>query len=112
MCFEQFIYILRNLILTLHRFGYVEYTTPEAAKKALEEMKGKDVDGRTINVDFSTPRPQNPRQDRSKSYGDQRSPESDTVFVANLSFEADEQIVQTEFEGFGSIVGLRIPTDP
>jgi len=112
VCFEQFIYILRNLILTLHRFGYVEYTTPEAAKKALEEMKGKDLDGRTINVDFSAPRPQNPRQDRSKSYGDQRSPESDTVFVANLSFEADEQIVQTEFEGFGSIVGLRIPTDP
>jgi len=33
------------------------------------------------------------------------------VFVANLSFEADEQIVQTEFEGFGNIVGLRIPTD-
>ncbi|PWW76913.1 hypothetical protein C7212DRAFT_190055, partial [Tuber magnatum] len=92
-------------------FGYVEYTTHGAAKKALKEMKGKDLDGRTINVDFSTPRPENPRQDRSKSYGDKQSPESDTVFVANLSFEADEQIVQTEFEGFGNIVGLRIPTD-
>jgi len=75
-------------------------------------MKGKDLDGRTINVDFSNPRPQTtPRQDRSKSYGDQKSPESNTVFIANLSFEADEQIVQTEFEGFGNIVGLRIPTD-
>ncbi|CAZ84774.1 unnamed protein product [Tuber melanosporum] len=93
-------------------FGYVEYTTNEAAKKALEEMKGKDIDGRTINVDFSAPRPENPRQDRSRLYGDQKSPESETVFVANLSFEADEQIVQTEFEGFGNIVGLRIPTDP
>jgi len=75
-------------------------------------MKGKGLDCRAINGEFSTPRPQTPRQDRSKSYGDQKSPEPNTVFLANLSFEADEQIVQTEFEGFGNIVGLRIPTDP
>lgn len=75
-------------------------------------MTGQEIDGRVINVDFSTPRTETPRQDRSKTYGDQRSAESDTVFVANLSFGADEQGLQSEFESFGNIIGLRIPTDP
>lgn len=76
-------------------------------------MHEKELDGRALNIDYSTPRPEAPaRQDRAKTYGDQKSPESDTVFVANLSFDADEETVKAEFEGFGNIIGLRIPTDP
>jgi nucleolin len=76
-------------------------------------MNGKELDGRALNIDYSTPRPeQAPRENRAKQYGDQKSPESDTVFVANLAFDADEESVKAEFEAFGNIIGLRIPTDP
>lgn len=77
-------------------------------------MNGKEVDGRALNVDFSKPRPDNSdrQQNRAKQFGDQRSAPSDTVFVANLSFDVDEDVVRNEFESFGSIIGLRLPTDP
>lgn len=78
-------------------------------------MQGKEVDGRALNVDYSTPRPDRtdaPRDARASKFGDQRSQESDTVFLANLSFEVDEDIVRNEFEKFGEIIGLRLPTDP
>lgn len=76
-------------------------------------MNGKEVDGRAINVDYSTPRPDAgaQRTERASKFGDQRSAESDTVFVANLSFDVDEDTVRNEFESFGSIIGLRLPTD-
>ncbi len=31
-------------------FGFVEYDAPEAAQKATEELNGKELDGREINV--------------------------------------------------------------
>jgi len=75
-------------------------------------MQGKELDGRTLNVDFSTPRPERPvGNERASKYGDQRSSESETVFIANLSFDVDEDVVRNEFEKFGNIVGLRLPTD-
>ena len=78
----------------------------------MDAMQGKELDGRVLNVDFSTPRPERPAgNDRASKFGDQRSPPSDTVFVANLSFEVDEDIVRNEFEKFGDIIGLRLPTD-
>jgi nucleolin len=76
-------------------------------------MQGQELDGRTLNVDYSSPRPDRPaNNDRASKFGDQRSAESDTVFVANLSFEVDEDTVRNEFESFGEIIGLRLPTDP
>lgn len=108
-------FIPRLIVLTYYRhsFGYVEYENASSAKAALEAKNGTELDGRNLNIDYSTPRPEAaPRQDRAKTYGDQKSPESDTVFVANLSFDADEATLQAEFETFGNIIGLRLPTDP
>lgn len=73
-------------------------------------MKGHELDGRALNVDFSTPRAET--TPRAQKFGDQRSAESDTVFIANLSFDVDENILREEFASFGEIVGLRLPTDP
>jgi len=40
-------------------FGFVEMSTPEEAKRAVEELNGKELNGRTINV--SEARPMKPR---------------------------------------------------
>lgn len=96
------------------RFGYVEYATSASAKAALEAMQGKEIDGRACNIDYSAPRAERSEttNDRASKFGDQRSAESDTVFIANLSFDADEDTLRNEFEKFGQILGLRLPTDP
>lgn len=44
-------------------FGFVEMSSEEEAKKAVEELNGKDVDGRSITVNEA--RPQAPREPRS-----------------------------------------------
>ena len=59
--------------------------------KKLEEMQGKEIDGRPINLDMSTGKPHASKSnnDRAKQYGDSQSPPSDTLFIGNLSFNAN-----------------------
>jgi nucleolin len=98
-------------------FGYVEFASPEMAKKALE-MAGKEVDGRYINVDLAAPRGTNstsssPRAERApREFSRQVSgPPTETLFVANLPFSATEEDVSTAFEEFGTVVSVRLPVD-
>ncbi len=65
-------------------FGYVHFKDSEAVEKALK-MNGQEIDGRAINVDRSNPPdPSQTREKRTKSFGDQVSPLSSTLFVANF----------------------------
>ncbi|KAI9883711.1 MAG: hypothetical protein M1823_004515 [Watsoniomyces obsoletus] len=99
-------------------YGYIDFASPASAAAALKAMNQAEVDGRTLSVDFATPRGEsngNERADpsgRARTYGDTTSPESDTLFVANISFEANEDILAEEFGQCGSILQVRLPTDP
>jgi RNA recognition motif-containing protein len=44
-------------------FGFVEMSSEEEAKKAVEELNGKDLDGRAIVVNEARPREDRPRGD-------------------------------------------------
>ncbi|KAI9869128.1 MAG: hypothetical protein M1813_002952 [Trichoglossum hirsutum] len=97
-------------------FGYVEFANATDAAKALKVKKSAQIDGRAINLDFSTPRPNdaNPRDradSRAQNYGDEASPESDTIFVGNLSFDVDENLIGEEFGKWGTVTHVRLPTD-
>ena len=101
-------------------YGYVEFTDTATAIKALEAKTGAEVDGRAIRCDFSTPRPprdgagatpQQRSNDRAKSYGDNASQPSSTLWVGNIAFGADESVLTEAFEEFGSIKSIRMPTD-
>lgn len=48
-------------------FGFVEMSTEEEAKKAIDTINGKEVDGRTITVNEA--RPQEPRGPRPNGGG-------------------------------------------
>jgi len=101
-------------------FGYVEFSKPADAKAAYDAMRGTEMDGRNINVDYANPRPAgaeqgttpNKSQARARSFGDQTSPESDTLFIANIAFGADQDSIRDMFQEKGSIMGIRLPTDP
>jgi len=44
-------------------FGFVTFTTPEAAQASIEAMHGQDVDGRNIVVNIARPREERPQRD-------------------------------------------------
>lgn len=93
-------------------FGYVDFASPADAEKAHAEKQGAFIDGRQIKVDFSTGKSNNnDTADRAKKFGDVTSPESDTLFVGNLPFDADEDVVSEFFGSVAEVKSLRLPTD-
>ncbi|KAL9600429.1 MAG: hypothetical protein Q9219_003182 [cf. Caloplaca sp. 3 TL-2023] len=96
-------------------FGYVEFVSPSDGIKAHNAMKGATIDGRTINVDFSSSRKDNRAaggaQERSNKYGDQINEPSSTIFCANLAFGATEDDVSNAFGEHAPVNAVRIPTD-
>ena len=97
-------------------FGYVDFADTESATKAFEAMNGQMIDNRAINLDYAAPRgdanPQNRAADRAKKHGDSVSPESDTLFVGNLPFDVDQDIVRGFFTEVREVTSVRLPTDP
>jgi len=91
-------------------FAYVDFADAASAKKAVETMVGKEIDGRPIHVDLATPRAPNP-EGRAKAFGDSLSAPSATLFVANLPFSANEDSLWNLFSEYGNINSVRLPTD-
>jgi nucleolin len=74
-------------------------------------MNGYEIDGRAIKVDKSTPPNKDAqREKRAKTFGDQTSPPSNTLFVGNLSFGATEDGVWEVFSEYG-VKSVRLPTE-
>ncbi|MDR2562828.1 MAG: RNA-binding protein [Prevotellaceae bacterium] len=55
-------------------FGFVEMPDDEAAEKAISELNGRDLDGKTISVAEARPREERPRRPSGGGggYGDRR----------------------------------------
>ncbi|KAK5117725.1 hypothetical protein LTR62_005149 [Meristemomyces frigidus] len=100
-------------------FGYIEFKDVECAIAAVEAKNGTELDGRNIRLDFSEPRaqrdnnqtPQQRGAARAQQYGDAPKEPSSTLFVGNVSFEADENMVTEMFSEYGTIKAVRLPTD-
>lgn len=99
-------------------FGYVDFATPEDCQAAFDTMNGFELEGRGMRLDPSKPRPAedatpNARAaDRARQHGDTVSPESDTLFVGNLPFDIDEDMVTAFFGEVAEVKSVRLPTDP
>lgn len=99
-------------------FGYVDFESHGAAKAAFEKMQGYELEGRALNLDPSKPRPAGEEStgarvnDRAKQFGDSVSPESDTLFVGNLPFDVDEDVVGAFFGETCEVKSIRLPKDP
>ena len=44
-------------------FGFVEFEDPSNNQKAVDELNGKELDGRAINVSIAKPKEDRPRRD-------------------------------------------------
>ncbi|KAL2017560.1 hypothetical protein VTK56DRAFT_1994 [Thermocarpiscus australiensis] len=97
-------------------FGYVDFDSPQAAEKAYNEKNGANLQGRDLRLDFASKpsadaAPNQRAADRARKHGDVVSPESDTLFVGNLAFNASEDSVSAFFNEVAQVQSLRIPTD-
>lgn len=96
----------------LYRFGYVDFDSAEAAQTAVKTMNGTELDGRTLNVDLSTPRPERPKAEKRDFNQEALSAPSQTLFIGNLPFSATQDAVYETFAAYGDITSVRLPTDP
>ncbi|KZT66986.1 hypothetical protein DAEQUDRAFT_758403 [Daedalea quercina L-15889] len=92
-------------------FAYVTFATAEAVEAALQ-LNGKEIDGRPVNIDKSTPKPPAERRDaRAKAFGDTQGPPSTVLFVGSLSWDATEDMLWETFTEYGEVKSVRVPTD-
>lgn len=91
----------------------MEFVNAADAAKAHAEKQGAELDGRVMNVDFANARSNtaNKQENRRKSYGDQLSEPTETLFLGNLSFEVTQDDIYEAFAPHGTISGVRLPTD-
>jgi nucleolin len=75
--------------------AFIEYGTPQESAKAQAETNGTDLEGQTLEVEFSgdKPAPKAPTQDAA----------STTVFCGNLGFRTSEEIIRGFFEQAGPV---------
>ena len=102
-----------GLRLIANRFGYVEFVENSAGLKAKEELSGTMLDNRPLNIDFANAKkdPKERSNQRQKNFGDQSTAPSDTLFVANIAFGANEDTLGEAFGAHGTVTSVRLPTD-
>lgn len=54
-------------------FGFVEFENDADNQKAVDQLDGKELDGRAISVGLARPREERPRRDFNKSNGEGNS---------------------------------------
>ncbi|KAG8445025.1 hypothetical protein GDO86_009967 [Hymenochirus boettgeri] len=79
-------------------FAFVEFSTVEDAKEAMDSYNNTDIEGRSIRLEFS----------QSGAQGGGRGANSKTLFVRGLSEDTTEETLKEAFDGS---VGARIVTD-
>jgi len=91
--------------------AFVEFTTSDAVNKALE-LDGSTHMDRYIKVKVSNPRPAKGGGGGGATRGLSEKPEGcTTVFVGNLSWNADDNSLQEAFSECGEISSVRIAYD-
>ena len=68
---ESAVIIMDKMTSRSKGFGFVEMATDEDAKKAIAEINGKELDGRTLTVNEA--RPMEPRAPRTGGYNNRDS---------------------------------------
>lgn len=104
---------LLSLAPDAHRFGYVEFETPQDAAAALRH-DGKEIDGRPVRIDMSTPRV-NTTPVRPNPRPAIELPPSSTLYVGNIPFIVTESQIRDAFTPpraeDAPIASIRIPLD-
>uniref|UniRef100_A0A287BKJ3 Poly(A) binding protein cytoplasmic 4 like n=1 Tax=Sus scrofa TaxID=9823 RepID=A0A287BKJ3_PIG len=93
-------------------FGFVSFDSHEAAKKAVEEMNGKDINGQLLFVGRAQKKAE--RQAELKQMFEQlkrerfRRCQGVKLYIKNLDETIDDEKLRREFSSFGSISRVKV----
>ncbi|XP_022057265.2 embryonic polyadenylate-binding protein-like [Acanthochromis polyacanthus] len=96
-------------------FGFVNYGNHEDAQKAVDQMNGKEVDGKILYVGRAQKRQE--RQDELKRKFDQIKQDRNqryqgvNLYVKNLDDTIDNETLRKEFSPYGTITSAKVMTD-
>jgi len=82
--------------------AFIEYADHATARKAQQETNQKELDGRSIWVEFSG------QAAGGYQAGATGGGEATTIFVGNLGFRTEQWAIEEFFKGCGQIQGVRI----
>lgn len=91
-------------------FGFITFESEASIDKAIDLLKGYELDGRKLNVERCTPRSERPPLRRERRFSRDnngrrerkpRGPPSETmIFVSNLPFRMTTEELQTLLNGY------------
>eukprot|EP00002_Diphylleia_rotans_P010824 TRINITY_DN213_c0_g2_i1.p1 TRINITY_DN213_c0_g2~~TRINITY_DN213_c0_g2_i1.p1 ORF type:complete len:632 (+),score=141.46 TRINITY_DN213_c0_g2_i1:62-1957(+) len=96
-------------------FGFVNFATPDAAEKAIQEMDGKTLGSR--NLYCARAQSKSERQSLLRAKYDERKRENyrkykdSNLYVKNLDDSIDEARIREEFSRFGTIIRAAVMVD-
>ncbi|KAL2457768.1 Polyadenylate-binding protein 8 [Forsythia ovata] len=80
-------------------YGYVNYSNPQDAARALKELNFTNLNGKPIRISYSN-RDSNSRRSSATN-----------IFVKNLDKAIDNKVLHETFSSFGNIVSSKVETD-
>lgn len=93
-------------------FGFVSFDSHEAAKNAVEDMNGQDINGQTVFVGRAQKKVE--RQAELKEMFEQmkqeriRARQAAKLYIKNLDDTIDDETLRKEFSAFGSICRVKV----
>lgn len=116
--FGQFGTITRAAVMTFEDgsskgFGFVNYSQPEEALKAVERMSGEKVRGKALFVCKAQKKAERQAELRRKFEQEKQERFSQAVnlYVKNLDDTFDDDKLKAEFEPFGNITSIKVMRD-
>lgn len=96
-------------------FGFVNFKEPESASKAVEELNGKEIDGKELFVNRAQKKGE--RQTELRHQFEQRRQErlskyeGVNLYVKNIDDDVDDDKLREMFEPFGTISSTKVMRD-
>ncbi|KAJ6015347.1 hypothetical protein N7540_009938 [Penicillium herquei] len=107
--FEQFGTVVGTTIVHDNRgiskgFGYVQFSTTEEAKAAIDEQNLKTLSGRTVVLQYA-------RNDICDDTKSETMTPSHTLYIGRLPYEMTDRDLQDLFSNVVNVFDIRIPVD-
>ncbi|KAL2436353.1 hypothetical protein ABEF95_008866 [Exophiala dermatitidis] len=90
-------------------FGYVDFSTQEAADAALEALNMQMFEGRRITVQYAAR--SSGMMDTPNTTRRPMNPPSKTLFIGNMSFEMTDRDLSNLFRGIRNVIDVRVAID-
>ncbi|MCL7046815.1 hypothetical protein MKW94_026150 [Papaver nudicaule] len=92
-------------------FGFVTMSSVEEVHAAAQQFNGYELGGRAIRVNYGPPPPKEDFQSRGPRGGGGGSDSSKRLYVGNLSWNVDDQALETLFNEQGKVLEARVVYD-